>query len=90
MQVREHFFLGQRIAVAEFFRTHGGRRKDLTACAVRGGGEIQIGGERRLCRLGIHRRMECNAALTQRLIEERRENEHEECRLECHHAIEQT
>ena len=34
--------------------------------------------------------MECNAALTQRLIEERRENEHEERRLERHHAVQQT
>ena len=31
--------------------------------------------------------MECDAALTQRLIEERREDEHEERRPECHHVV---
>ena len=69
---------------------YGGRRENLTLRAVHRRVEVYKGQECRLCRLGIHRRVECDAALAQRLIEQRCKDEHEERRLECHHAIEQT
>ena len=89
-EIRQNGLVGQRIAVGERLRAYGGRGENLIVRSRDGRRCIEVGGKRFLCRRGIHRRMEGNAALTQRLIELWCKDEHEERRLKGHAAVHET
>ena len=76
-------FLRQRIAIGKLFGKEARRHEDLLASAVfpvEGRGEPRL---KRLCRrMRVHGGVEGDAAFAQRLVEERREDQHEERRVE--------
>ena len=86
----EDGFLCQRIAIGKFFGKEARRHENLIAPAVfsvEGSGEPRQ--ERLCCRVRVHGGVKGDAAFSKRLVEERRENQHEECRRKADLSVDE-
>ena len=71
----------QRIAIGKFFGKEARRHEELLVPVARRLFRcIEPRQERLCCRVRVHGGVKGDAAFSQRLVEERRENQHEECR----------